>query len=258
MWTRKELKDGAKDFLRKYYWKAFIVCLIVIVLTSTHINTSLTKDEIDFHMEEKGLAFMAQKTPIKIENRAFNFIAAKTFKIPIIFIANSLFWFLGLVFILFMIFIGYVLIVGRASFFYKGFREDVNIKNLWSHFDFHDEYTNIVKTMLLRDVYNVLWTFLFIIPGIIKSYEYRMVPYILANEGQMSAKDVITRSRKMTEGHKWDMFVLDLSFIGWDLLGYLLLGIGSYFVSPYKEATYAKLYESLLGLDEIDENLILE
>lgn len=257
MWTRKELKESAKDFLGRHYWKAFIVCLIVILLTSSHVSTSLTNDERQLYMENEGLAFMMNKTPIKIENRVLNFIASKTFTTPVIFIANSVFWFLGLVFILFAIFVGNILNVGRAGFFLKGFKGDVDTKNLWSYFG-SGEYLNIVKTMFLRDLYNVLWTFLFIIPGIIKAYEYRMVPYILANESTLSPGDTITRSREMTSGHKWDIFVLDISFIGWDILGYVLFGLGTYFINPYKEATYAELYEALSGYDEIDDNIILE
>lgn len=258
MWTRKELKTSAKDFLRQHYWKAFIVCLIVVLLTSSHVSTNLTRAEYDYYMEKEGLIFIARNTPIKLENRVFNFITARTFTTPIIFIPDGLFWALAIGFILFNIFVGSVLIVGQSRFFLDGFRGNVNTKTLWSYFDFPDEYSKVVKTMFLRNLYTLLWALLFIIPGIIKSYEYRMVPYILANEGYLSADEVIKKSSKMTTGHKWDIFVLDLSFVLWDILGYVLLGLGTYFVIPYREATYAKLYETLSRYEEIDEDLILE
>lgn len=258
MWSRKELKTSAKDFLKENYWEAFIVCLIVVILTTTHINTNLTQEEFDFYMEKEGLIFMATKTPIKLENMVFNFIASKTFNTPVIFISNGFYFILAITFLLFNIFIGSVLIVGQARFFFNGFRGDMNTKTLWSFFDYRDEYFNIVHTFFLRALYTLLWSLLLLIPGIIKTYEYRMVPYILANEGLMAPTDVIQKSREMTKGHKWDIFVLDLSFVLWDLGGYLLLGLGTYFVMPYKEATYAKLYEALAGYNEIDEEFVLE
>ena len=257
MWSRKELKESAKIFLRENYWKAFIVCLIVILLTTSHINTSLTDEEHDYYMEKEGIIFLATKTPIKLENRVFNFIADRTFSTPIFFISNGFFWVLAISFILFSIFVGSVLVVGQARFFLQGFRGEVNIKNLWSYFDWPEEYWKIVKAMFLRDLYTILWTFLFIIPGIIKSFEYRMVPYILANEDYLSSDEVLKKSTQLTTGHKWDIFVLDLSFILWDLAGYALLGLGVYFVAPYREATFAKLYEELSGY-KINEDLAVE
>lgn len=258
MWTRRELKTYAKSFLREHYWKAFIVCFVVVLLTTSHISTNLTRSEHEFYMEKEGLIFIATNTPIKLENRVFNFIAARAFSTPVIFIPNSMFWVLAIAFILFNIFVGSALVVGQAKFFFNGFRGDTNTKILWSYFDFPEEYFKVVKTIFLRDLYTVLWTLLFIIPGIIKSYEYRMIPYILANEEHLSPAETIKRSSEMTTGHKWDIFVLDWSFILWDVLGYALLGLGTYFVIPYREATYAKLYEALSGYYEIDEKLILE
>ena len=258
MWSREELKSSAKNFLRDNYWKAFLVCLIVLLLTTSHINTNLTREEHDFYMEKEGIIFMATKTPIKIENRVFNFIASKTFSSPVFFIPDGLFLLLSITFILFTIFFGSPLIVGQARFFLDGFKGNTNTKTLWSYFDFPEEYWNVVKTMFLRGLYTILWSLLFLIPGIIKSYEYRMVPYILASEEYLSPDGVIQKSRELTSGHKWDIFVLDLSFILWDILGYVLLGLGAYFISPYKEATYAKLYERLSGKDRLNEELILE
>lgn len=84
-----------------------------------------------------------------------------------------------------------------------------------------------------------------------------MVPYILAEEPELDPNEIITRSREITDGHKFDMFVLGLSFIGWRLLGLLFFGIGIIFVYPYEEATYAQLYNVLSGNDEIDDNIIL-
>ncbi|MCR5135775.1 MAG: DUF975 family protein [Oscillospiraceae bacterium] len=104
-------------------------------------------------------------------------------------------------------------------------------------------YGHTFVTLFLRDLYLVLWTLLLIIPGIIKAYSYRMVPYILAEHPEMPANEIITRSREMMDGNKWQAFLLDLSFIGWILLGVVTLGLGLVFwTSPYMESTNAALY----------------
>jgi uncharacterized membrane protein len=112
----------------------------------------------------------------------------------------------------------------------------------------------IIKTMLLSKIFIFLWSLLLIIPGIIKSYAYRMVPYILADNPNIGAEKAIELSNEMTRGHKFDMFVLDLSFIGWYLLGTLALGIGVFLVMPYDNATNAELY-LVLRNDAIKNNL---
>lgn len=107
-------------------------------------------------------------------------------------------------------------------------------------------YGNVVKTMFFRDLFTFLWSLLFIIPGIIKSYEYKMVPYLLAEYPDMDRKEVFARSRDMMYGQKWNTFVLDLSFIPWNILSTITFGlVGLFYVSPYQDATYAELYDAL-------------
>lgn len=114
---------------------------------------------------------------------------------------------------------------------------------------FKPSYGRNVGGMFLRDLFIFLWSLLFIIPGIIKAYSYRMVPYILADDPSIGGKDAITASRQMMDGHKWNTFVLDLSFIGWGILSVLTLGIlGIFYVHPYKASTDAELYETLKSL----------
>ena len=99
--------------------------------------------------------------------------------------------------------------------------------------------------MLLRSIQLFLWFLLLVIPGIVKSYEYRMVPYILAENPRIGAKEAIQLSRRMTDGSKFSMFVLDLSFLGWILLGLLACFVGVLFVQPYVDMTMAELYIDL-------------
>ena len=100
--------------------------------------------------------------------------------------------------------------------------------------------------MFLRNLFTFLWSLLFIIPGIIKFYEYRMIPYILAENPTLSYKEAFELSKKMMYGQKWKTFVLDLSFIGWYILSLLTFGLLIIFwIAPYMRATNVELYVCL-------------
>lgn len=106
-------------------------------------------------------------------------------------------------------------------------------------------YGRFLGVSALYFVYIFLWTLLFIIPGIIKSYSYAMTPYIMHENPQLSGEDCINASMKMMDGNKGKLFLLDLSFIGWIILGVLTLGIGLLWVEPYMMCSRAKFYEEL-------------
>ncbi len=113
-------------------------------------------------------------------------------------------------------------------------------------FGFTPDYWRNVKTLFLRDLFRFLWGLLLFVPGIIKRYSYRMAPYILADHPELSGKDVLTLSRRMMDGHKWRTFVLDLSFLGWNILSALTFGLlGIFYVNPYRQCTNAELYREL-------------
>lgn len=99
----------------------------------------------------------------------------------------------------------------------------------------------------LMGIYIFLWTLLFIIPGIIKGYSYAMTPYILLEHPELSANDAITRSKEMMNGHKWRLFCLHFSFIGWGILCLFTFGIGYLWLMPYMEASNAAFYRDLSG-----------
>ena len=105
-------------------------------------------------------------------------------------------------------------------------------------------YLNVVKSMLLMEIYQLLWN-LTIVGGIIKKYSYKMIMYIIAENPQISSKDAIRISREMMNGNKWRAFLLDLSFIGWNILQYITFGLAGIYVSPYYTATEVELYAFL-------------
>ena len=108
-----------------------------------------------------------------------------------------------------------------------------------------DDFWSAFKVNFLVGLFTFLWSLLFVIPGIIKSYSYSMSMYILAENQGKAALECINESKLMTNGYKMDLFVLSLSFIGWALLGVITFGIAFIWVIPYINATYANAYNSL-------------
>ena len=128
----------------------------------------------------------------------------------------------------------------------RGLKPDA--KDAFSGFD---DFFSAFKVTFLVGLYTFLWSLLFIIPGIVKSYSYSMSLFILADNKGKSARECIKESMAMTDGHKMELFVLDLSFIGWELLGALTCGIAYIWIQPYYTATKANAYETLRPVVEI-------
>ena len=104
---------------------------------------------------------------------------------------------------------------------------------------------NTIILGILHDLLLALWTLLFFVPGIIKSYSYSQAYYISIYNPNMEHLDCITASRKMMDGHKWRLFCLDMSFLGWYIVGFLTLGIGLFWVYPYHQMARANFFEDL-------------
>lgn len=116
------------------------------------------------------------------------------------------------------------------------------VKDSFSGFD---DFFSAFKVTLLVGLYTFLWSLLFIIPGIVKSYAYSMSLFVLADNKGKSARECVRESVEMTDGHKGELFVLDLSFIGWYLLTALTCGLASLWVTPFRNATLANFYEGI-------------
>ena len=139
--------------------------------------------------------------------------------------------------------LGGVIQLGYAQFLLKQYnRANFEVKDLFSQFE---RFGQAFLQRFLRILYTSLWSLLFIIPGIVKSYAYAMTPFIMAENPEMTASEAITASKEMMDGHKGELFTLDLTFIGWDLLCLLTLNIGHLWLNPYKNAAYAVFYKDL-------------
>ncbi len=126
---------------------------------------------------------------------------------------------------------------------------EVNIGELFLSFK-GDRFVNDLVLGLLYNLFITLWTLLFFVPGLIKSYSYSMAYYIHLDNPHLSANECITASRRMMDGHKWRLFCLDCSFIGWVLLGILTLGVVALWVAPYQQMAHVYFYNDLLAREQ--------
>ena len=238
MWSRGVLKRNAKDALRGYYWPAVLVCFIAALLSGSLINSG---SQVQMQLKRgdtapsAGIGLPFQSPDISSE-QVLGGILLVAFASLVITLVITL---LG-------IFVGNVIVVGKLNYFlesrYQG--QSAGIGRLFYGFS-GGHYVNVMKCMFLRDLFTFLWSLLFIIPGIYKHYEYYMVPYLLSEYPDMDRKEAFQRSKELMDGNKFSTWVLELSFLGWILLGALTCGIGIFFLNPYYEATLMELYLNL-------------
>lgn len=225
MWLRRDLKARAKEVLKTNYWKAFLISLVIALAGGNSGGSSGGGGS------QSAINSDSNWPPFFLDANFYHTLAIAA--ISVILAISALF--------LVRIFIGFPLEVGGRRYFIKSAQYSDNSR-CFSYAFSGGTYLRIVGTMFIRGILTFLWFLLLIIPGIVKSYAYSMVPYILADDPEVGYMEAIKLSNKMTYGHKFDMFVLDLSFIGWYLLGALAFGIGVLFVMPYDNATKAELY----------------
>lgn len=225
MWNRKELKLNAKQLLKANYWKAVIVGLILSILYGSFAissrNTATGSDLTD------------QITAL--DDKTFIAVVAVIFGVLAIVMVIDL---------LLTIFLWNPIEVGCQKFYINCKSGEAKLDDII--YSFKNGYGHIGVVMLCRTIFTILWLILLIIPGIIKAYEYMMIPFILAEEPDISRKDAFAKSKAMMHGNKWNAFVLDLSFLGWLILGGITLGIlNIFFVNPYMYLSHAELYHAL-------------
>ena len=135
------------------------------------------------------------------------------------------------------------LTIAKVNFFLKARKDGFKTKYIFEVFR-EDSYENFLKTMLAKNII-VFFSSLLIIPGIYFSYVYFFVPQIAADNPNMSRKEIFKLSREMTDEHKFELFILSLSFSGWYVLSCIVPVFGRYLVDPYYEASKAEAYEAL-------------
>ena len=140
------------------------------------------------------------------------------------------------------VFVGNLLKMGGYRFFILNQTAQPGIGTLLDGFR-SGHYVNIVLAMFLRDLFTALWSLLLVVPGIVKHYEYLMVPYIIAENPAMDYKEAFQISKQMMDGEKMEAFIMDLSFLGWYLLSAVTCGLlAIFYVNPYVQASFAEMY----------------
>lgn len=139
--------------------------------------------------------------------------------------------------------IGGVLEVGYCQFLLDQYdHRPLSFSTLFSRFD---TFTTGFCQKLLRMLYIALWSLLLVVPGVMAAYSYAMTPYILAENPGMRASEAIALSKERMRGHRWELFCLDISFIGWSILASLAANLGHLALNPYTAAARAAFYRQL-------------
>ncbi|WP_281680948.1 DUF975 family protein [Lactobacillus gallinarum] len=216
--TRKELKDNAKQSLRGNWGWAIIVFLITAIIVGIFTGAGHWLDETYINYDGTNIFYQ--------------------FASPI---GSILLW------------IGSFIGLSRNIAFLE-LRDDQKEEkpymaafSVFTENRFGPELINFV----LVSIFTFLWTWLLIIPGIIKAYSYSMTPYIVkdmvASDKQVGATDGINASKELMKGHKMNLFIFDLSFLGWNILAAITCGIGYLWVTPYYQTAKANFYRHIAG-----------
>ena len=289
MWTRRELKEKGKFAFKQNYWKAVLVAILFTLVAGgmgsaggssfgsgvsegmseaaeeAKSETDDVLDGVDDYYDGED----SYEDEATAEDWAQGIMngeiedPAKFSKTDIIAIAVAgvVMVVIGLIIVALVlvidVFVANPLEVGIRRFFTQNLNQPAGVKEITYAFD--KNYKNIAKTMFYRDLYTFLWSLLFIIPGVVKAYEYRMIPYLLAENPEMSKEEAFAISKQMMSGQKWRTFVLHLSFFGWILLSGFTCGIlAIFYVNPYVFSTQSALYERLRygNVQRSDENVL--
>ena len=223
MLNRMQLKQEAKQITKTARVSAYLFTLVYLAITTV-------LDAVNTYASGEVVAVMQENFPGMVVPEFFQ----RALSLPPITVA----------FIAVMVsLISAVLFAGNVLY-HQGVRNgyEMPFGTLFDGFAFAGKviWLNIVMGILI-----FLWSCLFVIPGIIASYRYRFALYNLCENPEMSANDAITASVALMDGHKGELFTLDLTFIGWSILAAISCNIGHLALNPYRNAAYAAFYRDL-------------
>lgn len=224
MFTREQLKTNAKQQLSGNWGMGVAATLIILMITEVVAGIFI------------GFSYIPAMTSMILSRGEMDGmdVLAMMYGNPLYYVGIAA-----------ALFVGAVFFYGAAKFYLGLSRTNkANIADLFGAFKL---FGKVLGVYFLIELYVLLWSLLFIIPGIIASYRYRMAPYLLADNPDIGIWEALGKSKEMMQGHKGELFVLDLSFIGWGLLAGLTWGIGTLWLTPYMEMTYVNYYDALQG-----------
>ncbi len=205
--TRAEIKARAKESLKGNYWYAFGVSFLTSIITG--IVSGLLSVIMELNPESYVISTLCS---------VLNIIALLFISLPV---STGL--------------IKYYLNLANG--------ETATVSDL--AYAYRTNLGNIILTLIKEAVFIILWSFLFVIPGIIKTYQYFMIEYMVADNPELDRKRAFEITKAAMRGNKWRTFVLGLSFILWILLGIVTCGIGFLFLEPYVQTVYSHYYLEL-------------
>ena len=220
MWNRAELKMRGNMAFKKNYVSAVVVALLMGIFGTVSGESSARRVSENSDIYSGNLFNVGMITGL--------LAGIATVVILIVLVAK--------------VFVGNLLKMGGYRFFILNQTAQPGIGTLLDGFR-SGHYVNIVLTMSLRDLFTALWSLLLVVPGIVKHYEYLMVPYIIAENPAMDYKEAFQISKQMMDGEKMEAFIMDLSFLGWYLLSAVTCGLlAIFYVNPYVQASFAEMY----------------
>lgn len=250
MFDRKELKARAKAAFKANYWRCVVVALIMAMIFGGGASGGKRKVQQSFAENEQIAQYDyngngkldTDEIPAMLESLMQD--AGKEAVMIAVGIVFGVIALVGAIASLLSIFVINPLSLGCDYFFLKNSDYPAEIGEVSRGFT--PAWWNNVVTLFLRGLFLMLWGLLFAFPAVIKAQSYRLVPYIQAENPDLRGTEAITLSRRMMNGHKWEAFVFDLSFIGWYILAAMTASIaGVLWVSPYKAAADAELYKAI-------------
>ena len=225
MLTSKELRVKAWNSLKGKYWRAFLVILVLGLLAS--IGTSLETGS-------QNLTDMLNLVDPSEMDETMELGAA---------VVGTIATVMAVVGMAISLFVGNAADVGLAHYFILNTDSKPSFADAF--YGFKVKYLRNIGTLLLVGIKLALWSLLLVVPGIIKSFEYAIIPYILADDPEITSKEAFRKAKEMMMGNKWRLFKLNFSFFGWFVLCVVTCGLGTPFLLPYVSAADAEFYAEL-------------
>lgn len=230
MFTASEFRRIARDKLRGHWGRSILVTFIVTLICGMSGIYSLMRDlgHMDYDLLFSGnySDFFAGYT-VETAVDTFGTLVLFALSIAVILLSGAL-------------------ALGHCKYYIdlvaENRQDEVSV--IFSRFDI---FLKAMGLNLFMGLFIWLWSLLLIVPGIIASYRYRLAPYLMAENPNLGIREAVNMSKELMDGHKWRLFCLELSFIGWGILSALTCGIGDLWLQPYISAATAAFYVDRTG-----------
>ena len=231
MFTASEFRRIARDKLRGHWGRSVLVTFIFSLICGISSIYNLIRDlgHMDYDLLFSGnySDFLAGYTSVETAGSVFGTLMSLALSIAVILFSGAL-------------------ALGHCKYYIDLVAENRQgeVSVIFSRFDI---FLKAMGLNLFMALFIWLWSLLFIVPGIIAAYRYRLAPYLMAENPNLGIREAVNMSKELMAGHKWRLFCLNLSFIGWGILSALTCGIGDLWLNPYIYAANAAFYVDRTG-----------